>query len=121
MIEKKIKCLIVNGNEINTYCVEIYNYKWELIHSCNMNDEYICQVFPCCGNYKILIKNNKCDIFPRTIVQSMYIDNNTNDLVFHFYKYALINKKTPVIINLTDQNYNGLPIMKGEIILWQHM
>lgn len=120
MLEKKIECLVCNSNELNTYCIEIYNSKWELIYKNIIDNNYICVTFPYSGIYKVIIKSNNCNILPRTIVESIYVCN-TKDITFKFYKCCLINKKSPVTLKLTDENYVGLPIMKGEIILWQNI
>lgn len=72
--------------------------------------------FPSQGMYKLQITIAK-DRYIYTIWKNIYITEKESDKI---YLYLNISNsiKTYKIMQLTDQNYEGLPIEKGEIKLW---
>lgn len=111
-----IKCILVDSINYINYYIWIYNNKNELIDEGFSNNGNFC--FNSFNNqiFKIIIKpeSSSCKI-----CKYIYIDSKKdNKLCFKFK--SKVKNKCLITINLTDQNYKGLPIEKGEIFLWQN-
>ena len=68
------------------------------------------------GIYKIIINDFGYYNKKRCII--LFINKKTPEELL-IVNTPFIKKSHKVNINLTDQNYKGLPIVKGEIILWE--
>lgn len=86
-------CLIFNR--------KTFNGKIDLFLECNKRYKVVAE-FLCQKNVNFIFVND-------------YIDNYT----FIFNSSMIIQNNNTVTFTLTDFNYENLPIMKGEIILWQ--
>lgn len=112
-----IKCLSVGGFiPKSNFIVYIY-YKNKPIYKGITNKYGKVQIMLCNNlNYTIIIRSQK-GIEPSVITQKIYVsDHYFQTFTFYFYE----NFSLPSIFHLTDKNYVGLPIEKGELILWQN-
>lgn len=113
----KIKCILCNSINIYKYKLLIYNHNNKLI--CNdYTNENGCFQFqvPDYGIYKIIFLNSQTN--PQKMCVTTLIRKNHQNKITITFNYP--SKKKLFLITLTDQNYRGLPIAKGEIILWQN-
>lgn len=105
----KIKCLLKESLDINKYYINIYDLNNNLVYK--GYSEYNCfNIDIKKGIYKITIKSEKICISKHIYVNSY---NSIFIFIFDNINFHSVNFK------LTDKNYIGLPIMKGELILCQ--
>lgn len=105
----KIKCLLKESLDINKYYINIYDLNNNLVYK--GYSEYNCfNINIKKGIYKIIIKSEKICISRHIYVNSC---NSIINFIFDNGRSRSINFK------LTDKNYIGLPITKGELILCQ--
>lgn len=115
----KIRCLLCNCIAYYPYHILIYNHKQHLIYDGFTTKYGVLDFdFPEYGLYKIVIKSNNSWI-PKVNKKSIFLSPNCSDLlIFTLHSYCNSKSKDPITIRLTDRNYKGLPIEKGEIKLW---
>ena len=69
------------------------------------------------GVYQIVVYSSS--IIPCRQCLVLLVNENTPEfLLFTFNRYN-VKKQHLITVNLTDKIYKGLPIMKGQVILWQ--
>ncbi len=114
-----IKCALCNSIDICKYHVFIYNCKNELICDNYTNENGVVHFKPTYyGIYKIKVVPNKY-IVPNKICTTILISKNYCNRVLILFNKCPESFNHPIKVKLTDKNYKGLPIKKGEIILWQ--
>ena len=103
----------------NLFHIKVYDLNNNLIFESDTKKEgYLFFTPPCFGIYKFHITyKNSCTIKRKVAVISLY-KNKKFSLYIPFYS-SKRQISHPIIINLTDQFYPGLPIKKGEITLCQ--
>ncbi len=114
-----IKCLISNNIDGHVYDVKIYNAYNELVLNSNTDEYGYLKCCLRCGKlYKIIITSKS--LFPYKIIKKIYIGKSEMNKLYFIFTKPIFKRLHPITIRITDQNYNGLPIMKGKIILWQN-
>lgn len=104
-----IKCMIKDSLKVYKYNVKIYD---------EFNNKIIDDVTDGYGHYDFNVINygiHKIDIIHSRLGKQsrvLFIDENYNDEVI-----IIFNNTHPITIRLVDQNYIGLPIEKGRVIL----
>lgn len=119
----KIKCAISNSLYSCKYHIRIFDKHDTLIFEddTSLKENYIIFDFPSFDIYKIKIFSSN-NIVPGYICKKIYIHKNICDTLLFLFEIPQKKRNAPKTYHLTDQNYKGLPIMKGEIILWpNHM
>lgn len=117
----KIKCYSCNSRNRYSYHLFVYNSKHHLLVDKHLKkDGSISFTLPYFGIYKIkIIQYNGIEksiyytpfLYTKTGKRHLYFSFfNKNDSFFH-----------PITINITDKNYEGLFIKKGEIRLWPNL
>lgn len=108
----KIKCIVCNSLERYYFHIKIYNVNNKLIAESNIDNykPYIITI-PYNGIYKVRISNYSIIRDEMIIIN----EHSPNTICYYFYQKK---KRKPITIILTDKNYKGLPIEKGEIALW---
>lgn len=116
--EIKIKCVDSRSISIHKYYIEIYDCNNKLIYSNDTKcDGFIYFGPQNFGLYKIVVYDSK-RVSCLKCVNFFVNSSNISDLIIRLNdKY---NIRRLITINLTDQNYKGLKIMKGEITLCQN-
>lgn len=121
MFDKNIKIKCIFNSSISIYCYKIliYNSKNEKIVD-SYTDKMGVFNFkcPCFGIYKIIIIPDYRLVPAKKCITILVNQKTTDKLSFIFT--SRVNYFHPITIKMTDQNYKGLPIMKGKIILWPH-
>lgn len=114
----KIKCRLCDSLDLYYYKIEIYDKKNNLIISdfTNVFGKYLFK-FPCCGIYKIVVIN--CNLIPHKKIITLFVDNNYDEELCVIFNKFITRKKHLITINMLDYNYNGLPLNKGRVILWE--
>ena len=115
MILKEIGIKILGTGIRSAYqaCVLIYNSCGELIYEGLTYNGCIYVNLNICEGYVIFINGrgfNKREVF--------YVKSNTTCYIFNAYEPES-RLQDVITFQLTDLNYTNLPIMKGEITLWQ--
>jgi hypothetical protein len=113
----KIKCFCATNIDVYQYHVLIYDS-----HNCLVFDNFtdMCKVFfnAFVGEvYKIIAINNNC-LYPKRIIKKVCIRKNVDSIFFVFNNFCQCKKEHKIVCQITDKYYEGLPIMKGEIDLW---
>lgn len=113
----KIKCYLCDTISTYQFHVKIFDERKCLIFDkdtdCLGEAEFFIKKF---GVYKIVIIP-KSPLNPRYISKYIYIDNDTKVLPFAFSINCYHEHQ--IIVELTDRYYSGLPVLKGEVDLWQ--
>jgi hypothetical protein len=110
--EIEIICLENDCLGLYKYHILIYNDLNELIIDDYTHLGKLFFTVPKNKLYKIVVIN-KCQ---RKICKSIFTNASTEKIIFIFNKINLSSH--PIITKLTDKYYPGLPIMKGDIDLW---
>lgn len=111
-----IRCLLRNGKNIHQYYrVSIYE-KDKLIFK-GITDGFGCICVKLCGCicYTIFVEaidNNDIKDFSTNIFVGIHCLQS-------YYLFLEENKKNSINVMVTDKFYSGLPIMKGNLNLWQ--
>ena len=119
----KIKCATSNGLYSYKYHIKIFDKNDILIFEGNtsLKENYIIYDFPSFDIYKIIIYSSQ-NVIPGYICKNVYIHKNICSTLLFLFEIPSKKKNIPKKCYLTDKNYKGLPIMKGEMILWpNHM
>ena len=111
--EIEIKILGTGINNAYQACVSIYNSCGELVYEGLTYNGCVCVNLNVCDGYIIAIKG--CGINKREV---FYVNPYTTCYTFNNYELES-SLQDIVTFQLTDFNYDNLPIMKGEITLWQ--
>lgn len=112
----KIKCTVIDSLNLYKYQVLIYDICDKLVvcdDFCGYEKSY--NLKP--GFYKIIVNTyGKLDPgISVTLVDAKF------DINLQFIFRLLTVNRQPIIFTLTDLNYEGLEIEKGQIILWQNL
>lgn len=105
----KIICVVKDSLKIYKYNIKIYD---------EFNNKIIDDFTDIYGHYNFNVMYHgiyKIDIIHSRFgrqSKTLFINENNNDLLIIF------NNTHPITISLVDQNYFGLPIDKGRVILW---
>lgn len=115
----KIKCRVCGTMEPAQFYIKIYNIKKELIFD-SVTDSLGCVVvnFPYDGVYNITITSSN-NLVPKEIKRVLYVYDFCPDTLLFNFNNINNYESAPIKFVVTDTNYKGLPIMKGELILWQ--
>lgn len=114
----EIKCFTIDSINIYKYRIIIYNSNQELVLDDFTTNGSLFFNIPYYDLYKIIVipqSNLKYNYF----CQNVLIHKNFCKILLLPFCKNSISKKTVTLI-LTDKNYKGLPIKKGEITLWQN-
>src|SRR5574344_261718 len=117
MCNVNIKCIICDT--LNRYSFEIKIYddcNHLLVNKCTNKFGVLSVKLFKKGLYKIIIKT-KCFLYPNYICKKIFINKTNNQFTFNFNQ--CIHKTHPIIITIVDKYYKNLPLLKGEIHLWQ--
>lgn len=87
--------------------ITIYDNKKSIIYDTKIYNGKIKLCLKENNSYLLIVRKNN-----RVLKRVICIDDKTNKFIFSFYNYRIIT------FLLKDYYYN-LPIMKGELILWQ--
>lgn len=111
----KINCYMCSSLDNVIYHICIYDEDDNIVYEKNTNKKLIFNPKHN-GIFKVIASiDNKYNSYikRKTLI---FNSNHTKNINIIFHK-KYINK--PKIIYFTDKNYKNMPIMKGEIILWQ--
>lgn len=115
--EISIKCK-TKTNTISTFLIKIYNHN-NLIYQSNITaNEYFTIKLKYDHSYLIILTANG-NLVPKRYVCELFITSyGYNCFCFNFDTYD-----RPQYLNmiLTDKNYIGLPIEKGDLFLWHKL
>ena len=112
---REIKIIILGTGINDSYqaCITIYDSCGNIVYEGLTYNGYTCvRLNTCCG-YCMIIKG--CGFIKREV---FFVDAHTPCYSFNSIKPEE-QEISNVTFQLTDFNYSNLPIMKGEIILWQ--
>lgn len=109
-----IKILGTGINDSYQACVSVYDNCNILVYEGLTYNGCLCVNLNVCMGYIIVIKS--CN---GVIIQALYVDNCTLVYVFNANQMESEPERKIITFLLTDFNYTNLPIMKGELILWQ--
>lgn len=117
-MRKKISFKCISNSSLNSnYCITVY-YKGKIICSkCinNINELTLC--FCLFKHYTVVIQS--CNEFnPMSYVLNLYTNNMYYQKLFFFFKKQ--NLLSSIDVTVTDKNYPGLPIKKGELMLCRY-
>ena len=105
----KIKIIGLGYGNINQADVLIYNMKGNLISDKRTYNNEVCFCLDTCNIYKVVIKNKNINI------SKIFYALDNSIIYINLYEFY----PRTITFLLTDYYYENLPIMKGEIILWQ--
>lgn len=117
-IRIKLKFIEASNLNINTCYIKIYNSKQELVSTGTTNKKgnfYFDALYN--HVYKIIAIENGIS----KIICTSFISNQKTKELTIIFPNQTINKLHPITIEVTDENYQGLPITKGEIKLWKNI
>lgn len=115
----KIKCRVCSTIEPSLFYIKIYNMRKELIYDA-VTDNLGCVLFnfPDNGIYNITITSSN-NLVPKEIRSVLCVYDFCPDTLLFNFNNINNYESLPIKFIVTDTNYKGLPITKGELILWQ--
>ena len=110
------KC-ISNCTFKSNYCITIY-HKGKIIYNGRIDDINGITLCLCIfKSYTVVIQSCN-DLSPTTYILTLYINNRCYQKFFFFFKVQ--NNLSSINVMVTDKNYPGLPIEKGELMLCRY-
>ncbi len=114
MVKKEISIVCDSNNQDSTnYLITVQKNRINICSKKACENEVLTFSLKCCNTYTFVVQ--KLSSMPSSSCKfNVYVSNKCCDFFrIHFDDSSLQN------ITLTDRNYPGLPIEKGEIIIWQ--
>lgn len=114
MVKKEISIVCDSNNQDSTnYLITVQKNRINICSKKACENEVLTFNLKCCNTYTFVVQ--KLSSMPSSSCKfNVYVSNNCCDFFrIHFDDSSL------QYITLTDRNYPGLPIEKGEIIIWQ--
>ena len=114
-MKKKVCIICLVDNILSNYKFNIKVYKDNKL-ICERNNNKIFFYAEYYKLYKIKV-NTTNNIYPKTKkLNIVFTPTNCSKIIMNFSRYNIV----PITLKVTDQNYRGLLIEKGEITLWQN-
>ena len=114
-MKKKVCIICLIDDSLSNYKFNIKVYKENKL-ICEKNNNKIYFYAEYYKLYKIKISTNN-NLYPKTKCQNVvFTPTNCSKIIINFSR----ENTNPITLKLTDQNYKGLLIEKGEITLWQN-